>query len=216
VREIMTPRPHIQGLAMATPPEEVLRRAVVIGHSRIPVYRDSMEQPVGIIVIKDLLRAAAQGAPFSLPDLLRPPLFIPETSRISVLLREFQRHHQSLALVVDEHGSVVGLVTLEDMLEEIVGEIRGEGEVETPPFAQRLPDGSYVLDGFAPIRDVRTRLALPVEESSDYQTVAGFLIHSLGAIPKPGASIAGGGYRWTVVDMEGPKITKVKVEREPR
>ena len=216
VREIMTPRPHIQGLDMATPAEEVLRRAVAIGHSRIPVYRDSVEQPVGIIVIKDLLRAAAQGAPFSLPDLLRPPLFTPETAPISFLLREFQRHHQNLALVVDEHGSVVGLVTIEDVLEEIVGEIREEGEAGAPPFAHRLPDGSYVLDGFAPIRDVRAQLALPVEESSDYQTVAGFLIHSLGVIPKPGASVAGGGYRWTVVAMDGPKITKVKVEREPR
>ncbi|MBI3105355.1 MAG: HlyC/CorC family transporter, partial [Candidatus Rokubacteria bacterium] len=216
VREIMTPRPHIQGLDMATPAEEVLQRAVAIGHSRIPVYRDSVEQPVGIIVIKDLLRAAAQGAPFSLPDLLRPPLFIPETARISVLLREFQRHHQSLALVVDEYGGVVGLVTLEDVIEEIVGEIREEGEAGAPPFARRMPDGSYILDGFAPTRDVRAQLALPVEESSDYQTVAGFLIHRLGAIPKPGASVAGGGYRWTVVDMEGPKITKVKVEREPR
>jgi len=110
----------------------------------------------------------------------------------------------------------VGLVTLEDVLEEIVGEIREEGEAGAPPFAHRLPDGSYVLDGFAPIRDVRAQLALPVEESSDYRTVAGFMIHSLGVIPKPGTSVAGGGYRWTVVDMEGPKITKVKVEREPR
>ncbi|MBI2156505.1 MAG: HlyC/CorC family transporter [Candidatus Rokubacteria bacterium] len=216
VREIMTPRPHIQGLDIATPAEEVLQRAVAIGHSRIPVYRDSVEQAVGIIVIKDLLRAAAQGAPFSLPDLLRPPLFIPETARISFLLREFQRYHQNLALVVDEYGGVVGLVTLEDVLEEIVGEIREEGEAGAPPFAHRLPDGSYVLDGFAPIRDVRAQLALPVAESSDYHTVAGFLIHSLGVIPMPGASVAGGGYRWTVVDMEGPRITKVKVEREAR
>jgi putative hemolysin len=214
VREIMTPRPHIQGLDIATPAEEVLRRAVAIGHSRIPVYRDSVEQPVGIIVIRDLLRVAAQDAPFSLSDLLRPPLFIPEIAPISFLLREFQRHQQNLAFVVDEYGGVVGLVTLEDVLEEIVGEIREEDEAGAPPFAHRLSDGSYVLDGFAPIRDVRAQLALPVEESSDYQTIAGFLIRSLGVIPKPGASLAAGGYRWTVIDVDGPKVTKVKVERE--
>ena len=216
VSEIMTPRPHVLGLDVATPAEDVLRRAVEIGHSRIPVYRESFEQPVGIVVIKDLLRAAAQGAPVPLPDLVRPPLFVPETARISFLLREFQRHRQNLAVVVDEYGGVVGLVTLEDVIEEIVGEIREEDEAGTPPFARRLPDGSRVLDGLAPVRDVRTLLALPIEESKEYRTVAGFLIHSLGVIPKPGASVTLGGYRWTVVDMEGPKITKVKVERFPR
>ena len=216
VSEIMTPRPHVLGLDVATPAEDVLRRAVEIGHSRIPVYRESFEQPVGIVVIKDLLRAAAQGAPVPLPDLVRPPLFVPETARISFLLREFQRHRQNLAVVVDEYGGVVGLVTLEDVIEEIVGEIREEDETGTPPFARRLPDGSRVLDGLAPVRDVRTLLALPIEESKEYRTVAGFLIHSLGVIPKPGASLTLGGYRWTVVDMEGPKITKVKVERFPR
>jgi len=216
VSEIMTPRPHVLGLDVATPAEDVLRRAVEIGHSRIPVYRESFEQPVGIVVIKDLLRAAAQGAPVPLPDLVRPPLFVPETARISFLLREFQRHRQNLAVVVDEYGGVVGLVTLEDVIEEIVGEIREEDEAGTPPFARRLPDGSRVLDGLASVRDVRALLALPIEESKDYRTVAGFLIHSLGVIPKPGASVTLGGYRWTVVDMEGPKITKVKVERFPR
>lgn len=216
VREIMTPPPLIQALDVATPAADVLRRAAAIGHSRIPVYRESIEQPVGIIVIKDLLRLAAEGAPFSLSDLLRPSLFVPETARLSFLLREFQRHQQSLALVVDEYGAIVGLVTLEDTLEEIVGEIREETEARAPAFAQRLPDGSYLLDGFAPVHDVRGQVGLPVEESSEYHTVAGFLIHVFGVIPGPGASVSKDGYRWTVVDVDGPRITKVKVEREPR
>jgi putative hemolysin len=116
VRDIMTPRPLIQGLDVATPAAELLRRAAEIGHSRIPVYRGSVEQPVGILTMKDLIRAAAQGAPPSLSELTREPLFIPETAWISVLLREFQRHRQNLAFVVDEYGGVVGLVTLEDVL----------------------------------------------------------------------------------------------------
>src|SRR3972149_937035 len=99
---------------------------------------------------------------------------------------------------------------------DIGGESREEDEPGPPPFARRLPDGSRVLDGLASVRDVRALLALPIEESKDYRTVAGFLIHSLGVIPKPGASLTLGGYRWTVVDMGGPKITQVKVEPFPR
>ncbi len=216
VRAIMVPRPRIQGLELATPDAEVLTKAVEIGHSRIPVYRDSIESPAGIVVMKDLLRAAAQGELPSLPDLLRPALFIPESARISVLLRQFQHRHQNLALVVDEYGGIVGLVTLEDVLEEIVGEIREEGESPAPPFAMHLPDGSYLLDGLASIRDVRMQLELPVEESEAYHTIAGMLIHALDAIPTPGTSITLAGHRWTVVDMDGPKITKVKVEGETR
>lgn len=214
VRAIMTPRSHIQGLDVATPAAEVLRKAVEIGHTRIPVYRDSAEQPVGILLMKDLLRAVAHGTVPALPELTRQPVFIPENTRISLLLKEFQRHRQNLALVVDEYGGVVGLVTIEDVLEEIVGEIHEEGDVAAPPSAYRLEDGSYIVDGLASIRDVREQLPLPIEESESYQTVAGFLINTFNAIPMPGATVTVSGHRWTVIEMSGPKILKVKVERE--
>ena len=212
VREIMTPRPKMLALDVATPADQVLPQAVEIGHSRIPVYRDAVDNPVGILVMKDLLRAVAAGVPPVLSELIHPPLFIPETVRISVLLREFQRGRQNLALVVDEHGGIAGLVTVEDVLEEIVGELREEGEagaVATNP----LPDGSYLLDGMTPLREVRARLALPVEDSESYTTVAGLLLHTLGAVPGPGTVITVGGYQWTVVEMQGPKIVRVRVER---
>jgi magnesium and cobalt exporter, CNNM family len=157
VREIMVPRMNIQGLEISTPPGEVFKRAAEIGHSRIPVYRESVEHTVGIVTIKDLFRLAAQGKPAVLPEVMRPPVFVPESVRVSTVLRDFQRHRQYLALVVDEYGSVVGLVTIEDVLEEIVGEIREEGE-PTPAYITRLPDGSYVLDASAPVRDVREAL----------------------------------------------------------
>ena len=211
VREIMVPRPHIRGLDVATPPEAVLQQAVAIGHPRIPVYQASVEHPIGILHQKDLLRAAAQGTPVSVTALMRPPLFIPETSPISVLLREFQRHRQSLALVIDEYGSVIGLVTLEDVLEEIVGEFRQDGDASALEPARRLPDGSYILDGLTSIRDVRTRIGVPVEESDAYNTIAGFLISAFGAIPAPGASVTAAGYRWTVLEMNGPQITRIQV-----
>jgi putative hemolysin len=214
VREVMVPRPNIRGLDITTSPNEVLARAAEIGHVRIPVYRESIENPVGVVTMKDLLGTAAHGAPVALETLVRPVLFVPEFARISVLLKEFQRTRQSLGIVVDEYGGVVGLVTVEDVLEEIVGEIREEQEPGGLPYVTRLPDGSYVLDGTAPVRELRAKLSLPLEESPDYSTVAGFLLDRLQGIPRPGASVVANGHRWTVVDVEGPRITKVKVQRE--
>jgi putative hemolysin len=128
VREVMVPRMNIVALDIQTPPDEVLRLAADSRHTRMPVYRDSIENALGIFRIRDLFRVVVRGKPVVLADLMRPPQFIPETARISAALREFQRTRQYLALAVDEYGAVVGLVTLEDVLEEIVGEIREEGE----------------------------------------------------------------------------------------
>jgi putative hemolysin len=216
VREVMVPRPNIRGLEVATPPSEVLRAASEVGHSRVPVYRGSIENPAGVLLMKDLIRAVAAGGAPVLAELARPALFVPESARVSALLREFQRSRQNLALVVDEYGLVVGLVTIEDVLEEIVGEIRDEGESAIPAFATRLAGGAWVLDGLAPVRDVRAQLGIPVPESDDYQTIAGFLLYTLDTIPSPGASVTVGSHRYTVVDVDGPKISRVKVERDQR
>jgi putative hemolysin len=215
VREIMVPRVDVRALDVETPAEEVLRAATAIGHSRIPVYRESIEHPVGVVVIKDLLRCAALGEAPALRALAHPPLFVPEAARISALLTEFQRTRQNLAMVVDEYGGVAGLVTVEDVLEEIVGELREERE-SVSPLLSPLPDGSYVVDAAAPIWEVREALGLPVAESPQYNTLAGYIIYALGTIPRPGASLVADGHRWTVVDVEGPRVTRVKIEREPR
>jgi putative hemolysin len=215
VREVMVPRVDIRALDVDTPPADVLRAATAIGHSRIPVYRESIEHPVGVVIIKDLLRSAALGEAPSLPALMHPPLFVPETARISALLAEFQRTRQNLAMVVDEYGGVAGLVTVEDVLEEIVGELREERE-SVSPLLSPLPGGAWVTDGAAPAWEVREALGLPPDESPAYNTVAGFVIHALGAIPRPGASVVADGFRWTVVDVEGPRVTRVKIERESR
>jgi putative hemolysin len=213
VSAVMTPRPDVLGLDVDTPPEEVLPRAAEIGHSRIPVYRRSIDDPVGVIVLKDLVRVVARGEPPIPAALVHPPLFVPETAPVTVLLREFQRSHQSLALVVDEYGAVVGIVTIEDVLEEIVGEIREEHEPATGVLT-RLADGIYVTDGDAPIREVAAALGLTALDAAGYQTVAGLLLHALGRIPTPGTALALAGYRWTVLEMEGPRITRVRIERE--
>jgi putative hemolysin len=213
VREIMVPRISILGLEITTPADEIFKRAAKIGHSRIPVYQESIEHTIGVVTVKDLFRLAAEGKPAVLAEIMRPPVFVPESARISTALRDFQRHRQYLALVVDEYGGVLGLITIEDVLEEIVGEIREEGE-STPSYLTRLADDTYVVDATAPVRDVREALGLPISDSPDYTTIAGFVMHALQKVPTPGASVAVGGHVWTVVDMDGPRIMKVKVQRQ--
>jgi CBS domain containing-hemolysin-like protein len=196
---------------VATTPGEVLAKAVAYGRTRYPVVRGSVDETVGVVVIKDLLRCAAEGRPPVLETLLHPALFVPENARVSEVLREFQRQHRNLALVVDEYGRTIGLVTVEDCVEEIVGEIREERESSGLPFLSRLPDGAYVIDGTATIRDLR-EAGLPLEESTAYQTLAGFLLHTLHTVPQPGASVTAHGFVWTVVDMDGARIAKIKAE----
>jgi putative hemolysin len=212
VREIMTPRLAIKGLDVATPSDQVLAQAAELGHTNLPVYDGSPEQTIGVVTIKDLLRAFTRGEPLDLRRLARPPLYVPDTARISGLLREFQRTRQALAIVVNEHGTVVGLVTLEDVLEEIVGELREEGE-PTSSFVTRLPDGSSLIDGMAPVDEVERVLGVSLRESRDYATVAGFLLATLNSVPVRGTTITAAGHRWTVVEMEGPRIRRVRVQR---
>jgi putative hemolysin len=211
VREIMVPPMAIKALDIATPPVHVLSKAAEIGHSRIPVCRGSIEQVVGVVVLKDLLRCAARAEPAALETLIHPPLFVPESSRISVVLREFQRTRQNLAMVVDEYGAIAGLVTVEDVLEEIVGEIREEHELPVSSIA-RLSDGSVLIDGQTRIDEVRD-VGIPISESPDYTTVAGFVIASLGTIPGAGASFTHAGHRWIVMETAGPRVSKVRVEQ---
>ena len=214
VRHVMAPRPNIRALDVDTPPEQVLKRAAELGHTRLPVYRGTLEEMVGVVVIKDLFRCAAEGTTPVLERLLHPPIFVPEVTQVSDVLRMFQRSRLHLALVVDEYGQVVGLVTTEDLLEEIVGEIRDERDSARLESVTRLPDGSYIIDGTATIRDLREQAGLPLEDSPDYQTIAGFILNRLGVVPRPGATLSAAGHRWTVVDMEGPRIMKVKAEPE--
>ena len=216
VRLVMVPRPNILGLDMETPPAEVLKRAAELGHTRLPVFHGSIEGTVGVVVIKDLFRCCALGQPVDLERLMHPPLFVPETAPVSEVLRQFQRHRLQLGLVVDEYGQVAGLVTTEDLLEEIVGEIRDERESLRLTSVSRLPDGSYMIDGTATIRDLREQVGLPLEESPDYQTIAGLLLQRLGAVPRAGTTVEAVGYRWTIMEMEGPRIMKVRAEPDRR
>ena len=213
VGQIMTPRQAIQGVDIGTSWDEVVTRVAQIGHSRIPIYRGSPEQVMGVVTLKDVFRAGAGGARPTLAALMRSPVFVPETARISVVLREFQRTHERLALVVDEYGGVVGLVTVENIVEEIVGDIRDESEAVAPPIARR-PDGTVVVDGAARVDDVAIALGVDLPESRDYATIAGFVLATLATLPAPGTTFVASGCRWTVVEMDGPRIRRISVRPE--
>jgi putative hemolysin len=212
-REIMVPRVHIQALDITTPPQDVIHKMSDIGRSRVPVYSGDLDHVVGVLYFKDLLRIISEGRAWTLRSLLHPPLFVPEMVQISRLLRMLQQRRMRMAMVVDEHGGVAGLVTIEDLLEELVGDIADEDEPEPDAHIVQLPDGSLVVQGSVPLWELREDCSLPVEESPDYQTLAGLLLARLGRIPQGGESIVEQGYRYTVVDMDGPRIARVKVEQ---
>ena len=212
-REVMVPRVRMQALEVGTPPEEVTRRLVDIGHTRVPVYRSDLDHVVGILYFKDVLRVVIENQPWTVHSLLHPPLYVPETVQISRVLRTLQQRHLNMAIVVDEHGGVAGLITIEDLLEQLVGDLPDETQPEANAAVARLPDGALVVQGNTPLWDLREHYELPVEEAPDYQTLAGMLLTRLGHIPQGGESITEHGHTFTVVDMHGPRIARIKVEK---
>src|SRR5499427_8683182 len=211
-REIMVPRVRMQALDVTTPTDEVVRHLTDIGHSRVPVYEGDLDHIVGVLYFKDVLRAIGTGQAWNMPSLLRPPLYVPEMVQISRVLRMLQQRRLNMAVVVDEHGGVAGLVTTEDLLEQLVGDISDEGEPEADALVTVLPDGAMIAQGDVPLWELRERYSLPLEESAHYHTLAGLLLARLGEIPQGGETIVEQGYAFTVVDMDGPRIARVKVE----
>ena len=214
VKKVMVPRPKIFALDVSTPPEEVARLMVESGFSRVPVYDGSPDNMVGVVYIKDALRLLEKRQPVVLRKILHPVHFVPETKKVGELLKELQKRRTHLALVIDEHGSLVGIVTLEDLLEEIVGEIQDEYDWEERSV-ERMRDGSLVVDGTLSAAELRQTYDIPIPESEDFDTVAGFMLDCLGAVPRGGEVVAVGEWRLTVVDVEKNRISKVKIDRVP-
>jgi putative hemolysin len=212
VKAVMVPRTEIHSIAVDTPPAEVLKSFVESGFSRIPVYEGELDRVIGILYNKDIFRALQEKGEFSVRDLLHPPFFVPSSLPISQLLKELQRRRIAMAMVVNEFGEVEGLATLEDLVEEIVGEIRDEYDREERGPVERLPDGSMVIQGSTLLKDLKSDYGLPFEESPDYLTLAGFVLAKLKRIPRGGERVEHNGYRLTIVDMEGRRIVKVKLE----
>ena len=215
VSTVMVPRPEVVALSIEMPPEEALAAVIDSPYTRYPVYRESLDEIVGILHVRDLFSALVDRgiAGVQLEQLLRPAHIIPETKDLAALLTDFRRTNQHMAIVVDEYGDLEGIATLEDLLEEIVGEI--EDEFDLPDESvEKLPDGRLRIDGTFPIDDFNEQFgrALPIE---DYHTIGGFVFGLLGRAPEPGDEVAADGCRFEVLDVEGSRIERLEVELVP-
>ena len=217
VRDIMRPRIDIDALDIATPSEQVLGAIAMAGYSRLPVYDGSLDQILGYLSIKDVLRQNWMGWPIELPKLLHRPLFVPESMTLDRLLELFQKQRNQLAIVLDEYGGTDGLVTLEDILEELVGEIHDEHQAEASQALVEREDGSWLVDGGLSIDDFGERVGIKTDgESRDYSTIAGLVLSLLERIPSVGDTTSWRGFSIEVVDMDGRRIDRLLIHRTPK
>lgn len=213
VRDVMIPRTEVVVLDVASSFSEVLTAVQGSCHSRFPVYEGSVDNIVGIIHSKDILRYVHIPGDFSLRKLARKPYFVPESKRINTLLKAFQRRQVHLAVVVDEYGGVEGIVTLEDVVEEIVGEIRDEYDIDEAMVSE-LGGGRFLLDGSIPLRTVNQSFGLELSEEHA-STLAGFLLGVLGSIPHTGDSCTVDGYRFVVRKVIDHRIEEIELLLPP-
>ncbi|SHI62903.1 Hemolysin, contains CBS domains [Hymenobacter daecheongensis DSM 21074] len=185
VKQIMVPRTKIAAIDVHAPQEQVLETVYSEGYSRVPVYEDSIDNIVGILYVKDLLQIIRRNEPIVLPKIMRPAYFVPETKKINRLLRQFQRKHMHIAIVSDEFGGVSGIVTIEDIIEELVGEIQDEYDNEVP-VVEKVSETEYRVNTSTSIPDANEYLPFPLPEGGDYETVGGLLNVIYGSIPEVG------------------------------
>jgi putative hemolysin len=217
IHQVMVPRIHIVSIPASASFDEAIELVVQEGHSRIPVYETSVDEVVGILYAKDLLPflKSTSSQPPSLRSLLRTPVFVPESLSIDDLLHEFQRRKVHMAIVLDEYGGTAGLVTIEDLLEEIVGEIQDEYD-EEEPLIERLGDDRARIDGRAAVEDLVELwdIRLELEDEEEYDTVGGLVYHRIGGVPQPGDEVQLNGLRLTVESTDGRRVAKILVVRE--
>jgi putative hemolysin len=212
-REVRKPRPDMVAVAGGQSVTEVLETAIAAGYSRIPVYEDGIDDIIGIVFAKDLMRAARDDhADMPVRELVRPARFVPETKRVSELMREMQREKFHMAIVVDEYGGTSGLVTLEDLIEELVGEIVDEYDVEEPQV-EWLPGGDARLNARMAVDEVNELLHAELPEGDEWDSIGGLVLQLAGHIPAEGESVEIGGLRLTAERVQGRRIGRVRVSR---
>lgn len=212
VKEVMMPSTQMVTIGLNMPVEDIKNVIAEEQFSRYPVIGKDLNDIRGILYVKDFLNALGKGA-VDIRKLIKPPYFIPEMMNISNLLKEMQRKRVHMALVIDEYGGVSGLVTMEDLLEEIVGEIRDEYDTESPVI--QISDGAYLVDASISIRDLKEDYKIEIPESTEYETLSGFLLTTLQKIPKVGTVIEIEAKKITVSEMVGQRISKIKLEKLP-
>jgi CBS domain containing-hemolysin-like protein len=211
VKDVMVPRTDTVCVDNTTSIDEILAILVESGHSRIPVYSDTIDNIVGILYAKDVLAALVKKEPLELKRLIRPPYFVPETKRIDSLLKEFKRRHVHIAIAVDEYGGTAGIVCLEDIIEEIVGEIQDEFDEETEQVI-KVSENAWRCDARIRLEDLNEAIGaqLPIGE---YDSLAGYVFDLFERIPATGEQVTAGDLQFTVEAMEGHRLTIVRIDR---
>jgi CBS domain containing-hemolysin-like protein len=215
-KDVMVPRPEVVALSIDLPPEQCLEAVMDSPYTRYPVYRESLDNVVGILHVRDLFRALRDRGmhEVKVEDIIRPAHIVPETKDLAALLAEFRRANQHMAIVVDEYGDMEGIVTLEDLLEEIVGDIEDEFDLPDESIEQ-IDEDTVIIDGTFPIDDFNERFKTEMPDE-DYHTMAGFVFGLLGRQPEAGDTINHDGMRFDVLEIEGSRILKIAVTFEQR
>ncbi len=214
VGQIMTARPEIIALDATASLPFVQRTIEETGHSRIPVYEKTLDHVIGVLYARDLLKQIGGQIPFDMRGVIRPPFFVPETKALRDLLQDFRDQKVHMAIVLDEYGGTAGLVTIEDVLEELVGEISDEHEPAAPDRFKRLDADSYEVDARVLIEEVNRRTGLQLPEESGYETVGGYVSNALGRIPEVGAVLDQHGAKFQVLAALPQRITRLRLEMQ--
>ena len=211
VKNIMVPRTKIVAVELNDTAEEFIKTVTEEGYSRMPIYDDNIDKIVGVVHTKDILPILVKGKEVELKSIMRKPYFIPETKKINDLMAEFQQKRIQIAFVLDEFGGTSGMVTLEDIVEEIVGDIQDEYDEETP-LVEQISETEFMIDAGASVHDVNEFLPIELPESSDYDTIAGLVSHLFEKIPDVGESTEELGYRFTIMKKTQQNIEYVKLD----
>jgi putative hemolysin len=212
VKEIMVPRLEVKAIEIGSPLEAIVSAVKSCGFSRYPIYRGRIDHVEGIIHAKDVISYLVDKKDFDIHSILREPFFVPDLASIGKVLLQMQEKAVHMAVVVDEFGNMEGLVTLEDIIEEIVGEIEDEHDVKVADWLVSLPDGSHLVKGAAPVKQVNGRLAAGIPDKSDYTTLAGFFLHEFGRLPHERDALEFGRIRLVVEKMNKRHIGLIRVE----
>lgn len=212
VRDVMIPRAQVVEVERDSPPEEFVQTIIASGHSRFPVTGESRDEIVGILLAKDVLTYFAKddGRAFSIRDVMRPVVFIPESKRLNVLLREFRGSRNHMAVVVDEYGGVAGLVTIEDVLEQIVGEIDDEHDTEEERYIKRLSNGEFTVKALTPIEDFNEYFQTKFSDA-EFDTIGGLVVSGFGYLPKRGETHRLGPANFKVLRADNRRVHLLRV-----
>jgi putative hemolysin len=213
VREVMVPRTRVVAFDLNLPKDEILNGVLDNMYSRYPVFLGSIEETVGFIHGKDLLGRMVREPDFDIRSIVRPPFFVPEGKKVSELLKEMQKTRVHMAFVVDEYGSISGIVTTEDLLEELVGEIEDEHDVGEPSTVQVLADGSFLVDALISVSDLEDLLEMDLGEDLPFDTLAGLILDRIGRFPEYGETLELGEYTLTCEEVTPTTISKVKIAK---